>query len=208
MDDLKLVLKCKDKNHGDLYAFNREITDKQKDQIIGYFKKYTIHDYENIMEVEGNPQGWMCKYEDVAKVEEILGITETVEKQKITLEKRQVEANIKRVAKNKAMDEIEQIFTGADRPSKFLKKLLKKAQVVYDPQDIYYTDHDIGEGQLYIIDKDNYIWYILNNSRDEDDYTLNNIKTDGKGAVGFRVRYDEHLHDLIKIVSDENIYKG
>ena len=37
---------------------------------------------------------------------------------------------------------------------------------------------------------------------------LNNIKTESHGAVGFRLSYSSKLHDLIKIVSEENIYKG
>ena len=88
-----------------------------------------------------------------------------------------------------------------------LKKLLKKADIVYDPSNIYYEDHEIGEGQLFIINND-YIWYIINNGREDDDYSINNIKTSGPGAVGFRVPYNDELHELIKIFSNENIYKG
>lgn len=206
---LKLVLKCIDKNeHGKLYALNQLIPDDKLEEIFPYFKNYKLEDYQNIMEVEGNPQGWMCNEENVPIVEEILGVDETVSQQEELLKQRQDEANKIRKEKNRAMDEIEQIYTGAERPQKFLKKLLKKAKIVYDPQDVYYTEHETGEGQLFIIDNDGYIWYILNNGRKEDDHSLNNIKTDGKGAVGFRTKYTDHLHDLIKIISNENIYKG
>lgn len=206
---LKLVLKCIDKNeHGKLYALNQLISDEKLKEILPYFKNYKLEDYENIMEVEGNPQGWMCSEENVAIVEDILGVDETVSQQEELLKQRQQEANKLRKKKNQAMDEIEQIYAGVERPTKFLKKLLKKAKIVYDPQDIYYNEHTSGEGQLFIIDKDDYIWYIINNSRPDDDHALNNIKTDTKGAVGFRVKYTDHLHDLIKLVSNENIYKG
>lgn len=209
-DSLKLVLKCIDKDgFGNLYALNQKLDDETLETVKDYFHNYQLEDYKDIMEIEGNPRGWMCKECDVAKVEEILGITDTIQKQKDTMEARQKEADKLREVKNKAMDEIEAAFAGAMRPFKFLKKLLKKADVVYDPQDVYYTDHDVGEGQLFIIDySGGYIWYIINNGRKDDDYALNNIKTDGKGAVGFRVEYSDHLHDLIKIVSNENIYKG
>lgn len=205
---LKLVLKCVDhEEFGNLYAFNEEISDEEKELVQAYFKKYKPIDFKNIMNIEGNPHGWMCKEEDTIKVEEILGITETLEKQKETQKLVQQELNAKRKVKDDAMTELETIFNNAPRPNKFLKKLLKKADIVYDPGDSFLTDFEIGEGQLFIIDK-SYIWYIINNGRKDDDYTLNNIKTTGPGAVGFRIPYDEHVHDLIKIVSEGNLYKG
>ena len=207
-EPLKLVLKCIDhEEFGNLYAFNKEITDEEKDLVIEYFRKYKPIDFKDIMNIEGNPHGWMCLEENVPKVEEKLGITETLEQQRIKNEQLQKELNAKRKIKDEAMTEIERIFQNAPRPNKFLKKLLKKADVVYDPGDGYYTDHEFGEGQLFILES-SYIWYIINNGRKDDDYSLNNIKTTGPGAVGFRISYDEHVHDLIKLVSDENIYKG
>ena len=205
---LKLVLKCIDhEEYGKLYALNEEISEKEKQQVQTYFNNYKPIDFKNIMNIEGNPHGWMCKEKDVQKVEEILEITETLEKQKETQKQLQQELNAKRKIKDNAMTEIENIFNNAPRPNKFLKKLLKKADIIYDPRDSFFTDFEIGEGQLFIIEK-SYIWYIINNGRKEDDYTLNNIKTTGPGAVGFRIPYDEHVHDLIKIVSEENQYKG
>lgn len=205
---LKLVLKCIDhEENRKLYALNEEISEEQQEQVKEYFKKYKLQDYKNIMNIEGNPQGWMCKEEDTKKVEEILEITETLEKQEKQQEliRKQLEEQRKR--KDEAMDKLEKIFQNQPRPNKFLKKLIKKAKIVYDPQDSYYTDHEYGEGQLFIID-DSYIWYIINNGRKDDDYSLNNIKTSGPGAVGFRIAYDEEVHELIKIVSNENQYKG
>ena len=207
-EPLKLVLKCIDhEEFGNLYAFNKEITDEEKDLVIEYFRKYKPIDFKDIMNIEGNPHGWMCLEENVPKVEEKLGITETLEQQRIKNEQLQKELNAKRKIKDEAMAEIERIFQNAPRPNKFLKKLLKKSDIVYDPGDGYYTDHEFGEGQLFILES-SYIWYIINNGRKDDDYSLNNIKTTGPGAVGFRISYDEHVHDLIKLVSDENIYKG
>ena len=207
-EPLKLVLKCIDhEEFGNLYAFNKEITDEEKDLVIEYFRKYKPIDFKDIMNIEGNPHGWMCLEENVPRVEEKLGITETLEQQRIKNEQLQKELNAKRKIKDEAMAEIERIFQNAPRPNKFLKKLLKKADIVYDLGDGYYTDHEFGEGQLFILES-SYIWYIINNGRKDDDYSLNNIKTTGPGAVGFRISYDEHVHDLIKLVSDENIYKG
>ncbi len=207
-DSLKLVLKCIDhEEYGNLYALNKEITDDEKELIKDYFRKFKPIDFRNILNIEGNPHGWMCTEEDVPQVEKLLKISETLEKQKLEQEELQKELNQKRKVKDDAMSEIERIFDNASRPNKFLKKLIKKADIVYDPGDGYLTDHEFGEGQLFLINE-SYIWYIINNGRKDDDYTLNNIKTTGPGAVGFRIPYDEHVHDLIKIVSDENLYKG
>ncbi|RAP53318.1 MAG: hypothetical protein BZ138_01295 [Methanosphaera sp. rholeuAM270] len=205
---LKLVLKCYDSEEfGNLYALNEEISEEERKLVKAYFRNYKPIDFKNIMKIEGNPYGWMCKEEDTRKVEELLQITETLEKQKETQKQIQKELNAKRKIKDQAMAELEQIFRNGQRPNKFLKKLLKKADIVYDPGDSYLTDHEFGEGQLFLIEK-SYIWYIINNGRKDDDYTLNNIKTSGPGAVGFRIPYEEHVHDLIKLVSDENYYKG
>ena len=190
-----------------LYALNKDITDDEKEKVRKYFKKYTPVDFKNILNIEGNPHGWMCMEENVPMVEKLLGISDTLEKQRQHQEQLQKELNVKRKVKDEAMSELEKIFYQAPRPNKFLKKLLKKADIVYDPGDSYLTDHEFGEGQLFIIES-SYIWYIINNGRKDDDYTLNNIKTTGPGAVGFRIKYDEKVHDLIKIVSDENYYKG
>ena len=207
-DSLMLVLKCIDhEEFGNLYALNEEITDEEKALVKEYFRKYEPIDFKNIMNIEGNPHGWMCKEEDVNNVEELLGITETLEKQLQHKEEVQKQLNANRKIKDEAMGEIENIFYQAPRPNKFLKKLLKKADIVYDPGDSYLTDYEFGEGQLFLIEK-KYIWYIINNGRKDDDYTLNNIKTSGPGAVGFRIAYDERVHDLIKLVSEENLYKG
>ena len=178
---------------GKLYALNKKISDEDMDRVKPYFKHYTPKDFTDIMNIEGNPHGWMCQEKDVESVEEILGITQTLAKQESEREVRRRELSKKREIKDNAMNQIEELF--------------RKADIVYDPGDAYYTESKYGEGQLFLVDK-KYIWYIINNSAKEDDYTLNNIKTESHGAVGFRLSYSSKLHDLIKIVSEENIYKG
>lgn len=205
---LQFILKCIDyEEFGKLYALNKKISDEDMDRVKPYFKHYTPKDFTDIMNIEGNPHGWMCQEKDVESVEEILGITQTLAKQESERKVRRRELSKKREIKDNAMNQIEELFSKGQRPSKFLKKLLKKADIVYDPGDAYYTESKYGEGQLFLVDK-KYIWYIINNSAKEDDYTLNNIKTESHGAVGFRLSYSSKLHDLIKIVSEENIYKG
>jgi hypothetical protein len=54
---------------------------------------------------------------------------------------------------------------------------------VLDAQDIY------GGGDWFVIG-DAYIWYILNHGADGDDWSQNNVRTGGAGAIGWRIPYD------------------
>ncbi len=60
-----------------------------------------------------------------------------------------------------------------------------------------------GSGDKFIID-DLYIWYIQNNGMDGDNWSNNNIKTGGAGAIGFRIvkttELENQLIDLEKII--------
>jgi hypothetical protein len=49
-----------------------------------------------------------------------------------------------------------------------------------------------GGGSWFVIEKDG-IWYIENNGGDGDNWELNNIRTGGAGAIGWRVPFDETL---------------
>ena len=49
-----------------------------------------------------------------------------------------------------------------------------------------------GGGTWFVIEKDG-IWYIENNGGDGDNWELNNVRTGGAGAIGWRVPFDETL---------------
>lgn len=49
-----------------------------------------------------------------------------------------------------------------------------------------------GGGSWFVIEKDG-IWYIENNGGDGDNWELNNIRTGGAGAIGWRIPYSETL---------------
>ena len=126
-NSLRLVLKCIDhEEFGNLYALNKDITDDEKEKVRKYFKKYTPVDFKNILNIEGNPHGWMCMEENVPMVEKLLGISDTLEKQRQHQEQLQKELNVKRKVKDEAMSELEKIFYQAPRPNKFLKKKKKR----------------------------------------------------------------------------------
>lgn len=86
--ELKLRLSTLDCNTSTkYYQVTQTLDEQQKLRIKSYFKYYTPENFENLDNVAGNTTGWMCKSEDVEAVEELLGITKTIEKQKAHLDK-------------------------------------------------------------------------------------------------------------------------
>jgi len=60
------------------------------------------------------------------------------------------------------------------------------------PWDIY------GGGRKWVIDqKNSRIWEIINNGDDGDNWALNNIETQGAGAIGIYVPYTKELENII-----------
>ncbi|HUI08247.1 MAG TPA: hypothetical protein VL486_14705 [Verrucomicrobiae bacterium] len=58
-----------------------------------------------------------------------------------------------------------------------------------------------GGGRWFVIG-DAYIWAVQNNGRDGDNWELNNVVTQGRGAIGARVAMDPELADYINSVSN------
>ena len=86
--ELKLRLSTLDCNTSTkYYQVTQTLNEQQKLKIKSYFKYYTPDKFENLDNVAGNTTGWMCRSDDVATVEELLGITETIEKQKANLDR-------------------------------------------------------------------------------------------------------------------------
>ena len=75
------------------YQLTAEIPEIEKSKIKPYFEYYTPENFEDLNNVAGKTKGWMCKSEDVEKVEKILGIIETRKKQENTLESVQRKTN-------------------------------------------------------------------------------------------------------------------
>ena len=92
--ELKLRLSTLDCNTSTkYYQVTQTLDEEQKNKIKTYFKYYTPENFGNLDNVAGNTTGWMCKSDDVAKVEELLGIRETIEKQKANLDRIQRKTN-------------------------------------------------------------------------------------------------------------------
>lgn len=208
MSELKLVEKCYDpEEYGYLYGFNHEIPDAELEMVKQHMKNFKPADFKKIMEISGDPHGWMCTIDKVPIIEETLSIQDTLEKRQKQQAQQKLDAEKTRYIKEKAMNEIEEIFKDAPRPPQTLQILLKVAQEVYDPANSFRDNKVYGAGQLFIITQKS-IWYIINNAKEENLRKINNIQINGEyAAIGFRIKYSEDVHNLIKIVSENNTYK-
>lgn len=54
-----------------------------------------------------------------------------------------------------------------------------------------------GDGECWVINQDD-IWYIRNNGADGDDWSTNNIRTGGAGAIGYRMPYDAVIAQKVR----------
>lgn len=63
---------------------------------------------------------------------------------------------------------------------------LPEGERLLDAQDIY------GGGDWFVVGPE-WIWYVLNNGADGDDWSRNNVHTGGAGAIGWRTPYSREL---------------
>ena len=87
--ELKMETKCYDANeYGYLYGLNQKIPDEDFEKVKSYMIDFRRKDFvDGIIKVTGRPEGYRCLEKDVGKVEEILGITNTLEKRRKKIEK-------------------------------------------------------------------------------------------------------------------------
>lgn len=68
----------------------------------------------------------------------------------------------------------------------FPNKASPEGHRILDTQNIY------GGGGWWIIGTDK-IWYIQNNGADGDNWSANNVRTGGAGAIGWYINFDEKI---------------
>ncbi|WP_298521376.1 hypothetical protein [uncultured Methanobrevibacter sp.] len=209
-EELKMETKCYDANeYGYLYGLNKKIPDEEFEKVKPYFRKFKRMDFvEGNVQVTGRPEGWRCLEKDVAKVEEILGITNTLEKRQNKVKEAFADPIKKTNLKDKSYEWLTMLFqrTGT-RPEQDLSRLAIHSTKIYDPQDSFKTRSKDGEGELFIYTPHG-MWYIINNSGEYSNLSLNNVKTPAGGAIGYRLMYDDLVDRLIRIYTEENEYSG
>lgn len=208
-EDLRLETKCYDANeYGYLYGLNKRIPDEEFEKIKPYMRNFRRKDFvDGIIKVTGRPEGYRCLEKDVAKVEEILGIEKTI-KRKWDNIKASLEDPVKREALlDKSYDWLNLLFKKGTRPKQDLSRLVIHSTKIYDPEDSFKNGKEKGEGSLFIYTPHG-MWYIINNCSENSDLSLNNVKTDDGGAIGYRLMYEDTVDTLIRIYTEENEYSG
>lgn len=208
--ELKLETKCYDASeYGYLYGLNKKIPDDEFEKVKPYMRKFRRSSFvEGNIKVTGRPEGYRCLEEDVSKVEEILGITNTLKKRQDNIKKQLSDPVLKVALLDKSYDWLNTLFkqTGT-RPKQNLSRLALHSTKIYDPQDSFRDGFDNGEGELFIYTPHG-MWYIVNNSGENSDLSVNNVEIPDGGAVGYRLMYDDTVDTLIRIYTEENLYTG
>lgn len=208
--EIRMETKCYDASeYGYLYGLNQKIADEEFEKVKKYMKDYRRKDFaDGIIKVTGRPEGYRCLEKDVAKIEEILGITNTLSKRKAKIEEAFKNTEEKRKLKEQSMTWLETLFTkGGTQPEQDISRLAIHSTKIYDPNDSYKYGKNEGYGSLFIYTPHG-MWYIVNNSSQSSDKSKNNVKTPEGGAIGYRLMYEDNLDTLIRIVSEENEYTG
>jgi hypothetical protein len=209
-EKLKLETKCYDASeYGYLYGLNQKIPDEEFEKIKPYMRNFRRKDFaDGIIKVTGRPEGYRCLEKDVPKIEEILGITNTLEKRQNKVKKAFEDPIKKANLKDKSYNWLQTLFQrGGTRPSQNLSRLVIHSTKIYDPQDGYKNGAKEGVGELFIYTPHG-MWYIINNSGDYANKSQNNVKTKYGGAIGHRLMYDDTIDRLIRIYTEENEYSG
>ena len=208
--ELKLETKCYDASeYGYLYGLNQKIPDNEFEKIKRYMRNFRRKDFlDGTIKVTGRPEGYRCLEKDVAKVEEILGITNTLEKRRTKIEKAFSDPLEKLRLKDQSYTWLVTLFKkGGTQPKQDLSRLAIHSTKIYDPQDSFKNGMDYGEGELFIYTPHG-MWYLINNNGKNSDKSLNNVESDLGGAIGYRLMYEDIVDTLIRIYTEENEYSG
>ncbi len=71
---------------------------------------------------------------------------------------------------------------------------LLEGERLIDTQDLY------GGGDWFVVGSE-WIWHVANNGRDGDNWSANNVRTGGAGAIGYRVPFDQALADELRALA-------
>ncbi|WP_455644902.1 hypothetical protein [Methanosphaera sp.] len=208
--ELRLETKCYDAiEYGYLYGLNQKIPDEEFEKVKPYMKDFRRKDFaDGIIKVTGRPEGYRCLEEDVPKVEEILNITNTLEKRRQKIEKAFNDPEEKRKLQDQSFTWLQTLFTrGGTKPKQDLSRLVVHSTKIYDPNNSYKDGKKDGKGSLFIYTPHG-MWYIVNNSSEGSNKALNNVKTEDGGAIGYRLMYEDNVDMLIRIYTEENEYSG
>jgi|WetSurMetagenome_2_1015567.scaffolds.fasta_scaffold03660_2 hypothetical protein len=100
---------------------------------------------------------------------------------------------------NQAKEKIEKLIQDKGEYFKSEQQINLKGTVYFDTMNIYG-----GGSYLLIDDNKEYIWNVENNGMDGDNWSKNNIRTGGAGAIGYRIKFEGDVKDYFQKLLDAN----
>ncbi len=193
-ENLRLVRAGMTEDFGMAYRLTARL-DKSEWAKIAKYMTYVTTDDSMGMDADDHNLGWVTFYP--AKVEEALGITgdRTVAGQREAAKRhRESPAEVrKRAIAQRVQGIAHEIRETGERPAGLN---VPAGDRVFDTQDIY------GAGDWFVVGPD-YLWYVQNNGMDGDNWSLNNVRTQGAGAIGWRVPATSPLAEELRRLASE-----
>lgn len=112
-----------------------------------------------------------------------------------------IEAKAKRENRKNAAKQIESTFDDV-----FKRGESPEGSSIPEGEEVYIGKKEsrlYGGGQWFVIGPQ-YIWAVRNNGADGDDWSSNNVRTGGAGAIGKRIPFDQSVADQIKKSAKES----
>lgn len=177
-ENLRLVPAGMTEDFGTAYRLTTRIERSEWAKIARYMLYVTTEDSMG-MDADDHNLGWVTFYP--REVEGALGITgdRTVAGQQEAAKRhRESPAEVRKRAIAQRIKEIaHEIRETGERPEGMIEP---EGDRTFDTQDIY------GGGDWFVVGPE-YLWYVQNNGMDGDNWSYNNVRTGGTGAIGYRV---------------------
>jgi len=107
------------------------------------------------------------------------------------MKKRDKEVKVKKEELKLIINELHKAFENAEYPKDEFTLEGEEIQNPFNAQNIY------GGGEWFVI-REREIWYVQNNGMDGDDWSRNNVRTGGAGAIGVKLPYSKELAEKIR----------
>ena len=163
---------------GTAYRLTARIERSEWAKIARHMLYVTTHDGMG-MDADDHDLGWVTFYP--REVEEALGITgdRTIAAQKDAAQRAREDPALAR--KRAIVQRVKEI--GAE-----IRKTGEKPEGTCSPEgDRLFDSQDIyGGGDWFVVGPE-YLWYVMNNGMDGDNWSYNNVRTGGAGAIGYRI---------------------
>ncbi len=172
-EDLRLVPAGMTEDHGMAYRLTARL-ERSEWAKIAHLMQYVTTDDEMGMNADDHTLGWVTF--SPTEVEAALGITgdrtlaaRRRRKDPIMARRRAIAQRIKEIA--------HEIRETGEKPEGHNDPVGDR---LFDTQDMY------GSGDWFVLGQE-FLWYVQNNGMEGDNWSYNNVRTGGAGAIGYRV---------------------